>query len=575
MATTRFRSFRIYPHTDRAEFYSVTVHPSRAARYEAFGRRKRLKTDAAVRTVLGDQCVGITVTHPASGPAESRRLSKNELGYMLFSRPDLSLATISHEMTHATIGWANVLGIDLRELCWAKRRCEAPVNEEVCAYTQGTLLGQFWKQFYRGREPRPAGSGAEAGASIGSPSSGCVDFDAVGESSVPQRRSTRTGGDPMQAMKPARPLVPVFREPAMLFSRAANDCVVWLERSLGRSGRTADEYDRTYRQFLQYLHETGRPDSVASYTEDTVQGFVAWIGGHGVGPNTIRGRLSALATLSKYLMRHKDHRGKYLLDRDPVQMLERPKHHRPRREFLLPPELQALMNLPLGPVHAIPRDLFVTTGLRVGSVVGLDVRDFVDAGVCRALVVRSKGRQDEESMVPLMDWLAEAIKDSLLARNIPAAPEPLLVAPGGRRWTRSGLSNSIARLGVRAGITSFRVGPHSIRHTWNQVGRQGGIDRFVRSQWLLQTEPRSLDAYEHLMPGELVAARDSFERALSEYVGQEDPQLVLGLGPASTDSPASPRSSIAGGRGGLVVDPVRRRHRRQGLISDGEGLEVR
>ena len=72
---------------------------------------------------------------------------------------------------------------------------------------------------------------------------------------------------------------------------------------------------------------------------------------------------------------------------------------------------------------------------------------------------------------------------------IPDPGEPLLLSQYGERYTRCALYQVIVRLGRRAGITSIKINPHSIRYLGNPVARGQGVDQETPAKLLNHVAP--------------------------------------------------------------------------------------
>jgi integrase/recombinase XerC len=116
-------------------------------------------------------------------------------------------------------------------------------------------------------------------------------------------------------------------------------------------------------------------------------------------------------------------------------------------------------------------ELMYGTGVRVGELVALDVRD-VDL-TARQVRVLGKGRK--ERVVPLPQLACEALADWLEARRRPGVlAEPLFISLRGRRAAADGQPRRLGARDVRrvlakraagAGIAD-RVHPHRLRHSY-------------------------------------------------------------------------------------------------------------
>lgn len=74
----------------------------------------------------------------------------SSLGAILLHRDWIGAGTISHEMTHAVIGWAAIRGLDPSRVIESMNgHRDANRTEEMVCWVQGYLVNQFWNKFYR------------------------------------------------------------------------------------------------------------------------------------------------------------------------------------------------------------------------------------------------------------------------------------------------------------------------------------------------------------------------------------------------------------------------------------------
>jgi len=294
--------------------------------------------------------------------------------------------------------------------------------------------------------------------------------------------------------------------------------------------RTASEPNQ---QFVAYLTVTCKlMDDVRSFTDETARGFRDYLLAEKIRETTIRNKLSALSTFGEFLRRERRNmRGKPLLDHNPVKTFEWPKRPRQETQFLYPDELRAFLNVERRMAESVARDIFVDCGLRASEIACANVSDFMlDAQGKPVLRVVVKGGRTE--LVPLSRSVAEGVMDYLRQRE--AQPdEPLILNTLGQRYSRQALSECMHRIAGQAGIVRIRVRSHKLRHTVNVIARHTAkLDALTRSRLLTHASPRSLDRYEHLLPGELHGAREIQREALKKYIatgcdsGGSDGQLT-------------------------------------------------
>lgn len=312
----------------------------------------------------------------------------------------------------------------------------------------------------------------------------------------------------------------------MKFSKLWRDYVAWLGHYKGSSPRTCENYELAYGQFLAFLKSGKAPgsgagnleDDVKNFNPDTVQAFAEYLSAGGNAPNSVNTKLAALGSLAKYGMRVKDGK-KYVLPENPLDRVERPQRQRVTRKFLYGNEMAQLNTAECSANERVALDIIRDTAVRVSGLVKADVEDFQDADGTFVLMIVPKGRGRQSERVPKV--LSETTSKRLyeLLRHREAGPkEPLLVNTFGKRYSRTVLSTAIARIAKRAGVTRFRVGAHTIRHTWNVVARvEAGLDGPQRAGGLDQTDVASATKYDHLLPRELVETARKVQDGMMRY----------------------------------------------------------
>ncbi len=302
----------------------------------------------------------------------------------------------------------------------------------------------------------------------------------------------------------------------MTLSDLADKCCEYLA-ARGKSPNTIAAYRVTFRQFSAHVTQTlGLTDDAKHFTSDAVESFTIALHRAGVNQNTIRTRLSSLSTLAKVGAKLKDRRGKPIVGLNPVATVERPKRKRPPEKFLTPVELAAFLEVPRPLRVSIARDLLIDLGLRASELCNANVGDVITSQGVHYLSVITKG--NHPARVPISPDVADHVKDWLIERNVPEPAEPLLLDGAGRRLDRGALAYITMSIAKDAGIRRFKVRPHTLRHTINNIRRQSGLDPLVRSALLTHTSPSSIVSYEHLMPEELVEARAQQRRGLAAYL---------------------------------------------------------
>lgn len=197
-------------------------------------------------------------------------------------------------------------------------------------------------------------------------------------------------------------------------------------------------------------------------------------------------------------------------------------------------EVQALA-AQIGPPHGDVVELLAFTGLRVGELAGLEVRDYNAArsrlSVVRAVswprggaVVGEPKTKAGEREVPVI-----GAARSIIERRIAERPEedrhpyaPLVLGP--RRGSRWNPNNWRRDAGWRAALDALglgRVRLHDLRHTYASLVRRSGADIYVLQKVLGHREiATTIDRYGHLYDDEIDELGASLEAALGGSHGQ-------------------------------------------------------
>lgn len=306
----------------------------------------------------------------------------------------------------------------------------------------------------------------------------------------------------------------------MTLSALSKECLGYLAMR-GYSPRTLDTYETRWAQFRAFLNTRRQDDDLRSFDGETVFAYCQYLGARGAAPNTIIGHLAALSSLARFGMKAPSRKGGALLLSDPTRTFDWPTATKPETKYLLPAELKAFLEVEVPPYMALARDLLVETGLRASEAVRANLGDLreVDGKHFLSVTVKGRGTRERRLEMPLSTALAEFIRDLLLREGRLDPMKPLLTGEKGARLTRTGLTNITYRIAERAGIARMRVSAHKLRHTANVIARFAGIDALVRSKLLGHSSSRSLERYEHLIPGELHEARVLQIDAMHRYLG--------------------------------------------------------
>ena len=146
-------------------------------------------------------------------------------------------------------------------------------------------------------------------------------------------------------------------------------------------------------------------------------------------------------------------------------------------------------------------DLLFATGIRVGEVSALDVRDFF----VREAAFRVQGKGGRDRLAFIVDEETVRIQSAHLEarRNIKTESPALFINASCRRLSTQGITNVIARL-RRAARIKRHVTPHMLRHTVATLLLRNGLDIRVVQEFLGHASIATTQRYTHVTKEHMV-----------------------------------------------------------------------
>lgn len=150
-------------------------------------------------------------------------------------------------------------------------------------------------------------------------------------------------------------------------------------------------------------------------------------------------------------------------------------------------------------------ELLYGSGLRVGEVVGLDLRD-VDLASAEARVI---GKGNKERVVPLGEEAIAAVRAHLATSATERAPDEraLFVSPRGRRLTTRSVQTIVKQAGM-LGAGRGDLHPHALRHTCATHMLDGGADLRAIQELLGHASLQTTQRYTHVSMEQILRTYD-------------------------------------------------------------------
>jgi site-specific recombinase XerD len=145
-------------------------------------------------------------------------------------------------------------------------------------------------------------------------------------------------------------------------------------------------------------------------------------------------------------------------------------------------------------------DLLFATGMRVGEVSTLDIKDFSENAIFK---VQGKGGRHRLAFAVDKETVLIQRQHLEVRKRIETSSSALFLNSCGRRLSTQGIANVIAQFRRRAGIERH-VTPHMLRHTVATLLLRNGVDIRVVQEFLGLASIATTQRYTHVTKEHLV-----------------------------------------------------------------------
>ena len=224
-----------------------------------------------------------------------------------------------------------------------------------------------------------------------------------------------------------------------------------------------------------------------SVTPVMVKGFLSDLRGRDLDPRSVNRKLSAVKGFFRFLV------SQQIVETNPAAGIKGLKQSVRQPGFLPTEEMDRLLDgADLPNRDAAILEVLYSSGIRVGSLVGLNVGDYDPKS--QSLRILAKG--NKEQLVPLGEPAAEALSNYLAERDDPGFGEPLFLNRRGGRLTARSVQRLTKRLGLQLGIG--RVTPHTMRHSFATHLLDSGADLRSIQELLGHESLKTTQKYTHV-----------------------------------------------------------------------------
>jgi site-specific recombinase XerD len=238
----------------------------------------------------------------------------------------------------------------------------------------------------------------------------------------------------------------------MKLSRAVHDFIDGLK--IGSSSETVRGYEGDLDLLVAWA-KTQAQDSIFAFTPDLVQAHLRHQSARGLAMMTLHRYQTSIRAFARWAVLQ---RLMAVNPMDQVPMIRKPKRlPRPFKRA----ERERIMALELPLAQQLVRALLYYTGLRVGPLSRIRIRDIELFPETGRGSLRSIGKKNKEHIVPIpreLGLLLEAYLEGQRERMF------LLQTPAGRPWDRRAIERMTRQWGERADVATCT--PHRFRHTY-------------------------------------------------------------------------------------------------------------
>jgi len=251
----------------------------------------------------------------------------------------------------------------------------------------------------------------------------------------------------------------------------------------------------SYKNDLHIFTDFLKKNKITSVNEDEIIDFIFFIKTQKYSELSIARTLVAVRNFYVFLVRDKK------ITKNPFENMDAFKSHKKIPEILSKDEIEKLISAPdLSNKEGI-RDkaileLLYSAGVRVSELVNMELTDIN----LEEKIVRCFGKGSKERIVPVGDYLIDAVANYLDIRNtfIKKGYSPyLFVTRRGDKFTRMGIWKIVKNYAKKAGVTKD-VYPHIFRHSFATHLLSGGADLRSVQEMLGHSDISTTQIYTHV-----------------------------------------------------------------------------
>lgn len=254
----------------------------------------------------------------------------------------------------------------------------------------------------------------------------------------------------------------------------------------GRSNATIVAYTKDIDQLIDYLKGANK-QTVEEVTKEDIEGFLAKLSGQGYTPKSISRKINSIRTFYRFL------KAESYVTEDPSLQVAHPQYQLAAPRILTPTEYRALRDAARNDARMFAIiELLLQTGIRIGELAELRVKDMVDEG----LRIRPFEKH-EERIVPLNPSARAALERYVKARPH-ITEERIFVTKSGRPFLIRNIRTAVERYFRLAEIKNAKV--NDLRHTFIAHHLKHGVSIMLLSKIVGHKRLSTTERYLEFVP---------------------------------------------------------------------------
>ncbi|MBE6152891.1 MAG: tyrosine recombinase XerC [Firmicutes bacterium] len=268
-----------------------------------------------------------------------------------------------------------------------------------------------------------------------------------------------------------------------------------IEYQRGYSENTIINYENDIEEFISFLKKDGI-NKLKDVDYGVVRLYLKELYDKKYSRNSVSRKLSSLRSFFKYLHTKKK------IEMNPFTLVSSPKKEKRLPKFLYNEDIEKIFEVPnitnpLGQRDSLILELLYDTGIRVGELVNIKLKD-ID---CSNKTIRILGKGNKERIVLfgvylddiLNLYINEGRKELLKNKN----SEYLILNAQGNNITTRGVRLIVENI-IKKACINIHVTPHTLRHTFATHLLENGADLLTVKELLGHSSLGSTQVYTHI-----------------------------------------------------------------------------